>query len=88
MQFQGRSAIATCYAIVCLLSAVMVLVSNRAELAGLLFVALGLPWSIAVTGLVLSTGSSSAWGLAIGYVASCVLNAWLIDKYCNKLRAR
>ena len=58
------------------------------ELAGIVIVALGLPWSIILTIAVLALKSSSAWLLAIAYVFSCILNGWLLYKLGNRLQLR
>ncbi len=51
---------------------------GQIELAGLLIVVLGLPWSIVLTFAVMAMGSSSPWLLGIGFGISCIANGWLL----------
>lgn len=79
----SRSPLGVIYLTLCILALGIVVWAalfghGRFELAGLIFVVLGLPWSLLVTFLVLAAKSSSAWLLAIGYLASCIVNAWLL----------
>jgi hypothetical protein len=53
---------------------------GEVELAGIFVFVLGLPWSLILTFVVLSFKSSFAWLLTIGYLFSCILNAWLLYK--------
>ena len=54
---------------------------GTSELAGIAFVVLGLPWTIALPFLMrLGAGGASAWIALIGIAASCVLNLWLLSR--------
>jgi fatty acid desaturase len=82
--------LAAAYAAACLLAVAYVvfgfaLGAGGGELAGLLILILGLPWSILCTFVVLALGSSSAWLLATAYALSCVLNGWLLYKLGARL---
>lgn len=85
--------LAAAYAAACLLAVAYVLSGSalgagEAELAGLLILILGLPWSILFTFAVLALGSSSAWLLAAAYALSCLLNGWLLYKLGARLGRR
>ena len=58
------------------------------ELAGVVILILGLPWSLLVTMLAVMMGLSSAWVYGIGFFASCGINAWLLkwvgDRIANR----
>lgn len=58
------------------------------ELAGIVIVVLGLPWSLLLTLAVLGLNSSSAWLLAIAYTVSCIVNGWLLYKLGVRLSLR
>lgn len=81
------------YGILCLLAVAFVAWNalvrpGQMELAGVLFVALGLPWSLLATFAVLGIGSSSPWLLSLAFLASCVLNAWLLSRFGNARERR
>ena len=70
------------YAVLCVLAAIYVatrfiFAPGRSELAAVVFVLLGLPWTLAVP-FLMRLGGSSAWLAIIGIAASCVLNFWLL----------
>lgn len=85
--------LAAAYAAACLLAVAYVVFGSTfgaggAELAGLLILILGLPWSLIFTFAVLWVGSSSAWLLAAGYVLGCLLNGWLLYRLGARLGRR
>jgi hypothetical protein len=72
------------YAAACAVAAVYVAIQfiwspGTSELAGVAFVLLGLPWTLAVP-FLMRLGGSSAWVALIGIAASCVLNFWLLSR--------
>jgi putative flippase GtrA len=78
------------YALLCAAAGVYVAVQfiaspGRSELAGMAFVLLGLPWTLAVP-FLLRGGGSSAWVALIGIGASCLLNFWLLSRVGSRRR--
>jgi hypothetical protein len=51
---------------------------GTSELAGMVFVVLGLPWTIAVP-FLMGLGPS-AWMALLGVAAGCALNFWLLRR--------
>lgn len=89
---------AAAYSLLCLLAVAYIvwcilLMPGKFELAGLVILALGLPWSL-IFAVALSSldrslpwlpANSSAWLAAIGLVLSCIMNGWLLYRIGNKL---
>jgi hypothetical protein len=81
------------YGAACLIAVAYVLwkivfTPGESELAAVIIVALGLPWSMIFAFAMLALGSSSAWGLALACIFSCIFNAWLLHKIGSKFSRR
>src|SRR5262249_44411472 len=84
---------AAAYLALCLLAVayavrMIVLSPGKFELAGIVILALGLPWSLIFAVTASALNISSAWLLAIGLIASCIVNVWLLYKLGAKLQSR
>jgi len=74
------------YFAICVLAAAIVALSRSGqELSGLGILILGLPWSLLIVAAAAAIGASSAWIYAIGMIASCGFNGWLLWRIGNRL---
>lgn len=86
MKLASAYAVLLALAVACM-AAMMLLMPGRFELAGILIVLLGLPWTLVFVGLVMAFHSSSAWLIVLACVAGCAANGWLLHRFDNR-RAR
>lgn len=68
---------AVLYAATCASALAYILLAGE-ELAGVLILILGLPWTLVFTFAILAIGSSSAWLISGSFIVSCLLNCWLM----------
>jgi hypothetical protein len=77
-----------CFLAVSYIVLLITLYPGRFELAGIAIFLLGLPWSLVLAITASTLNLSSAWFLAIGMIASCILNGWLLYKLGSALDSR
>lgn len=80
--------VALCLAAVGYIVWASVVMPGRFELAGVMVVLLGAPWSVLFGLLIAALGSSNAWLLAGEIILSCVLNAWLLHRLASRFSLR
>lgn len=80
--------VALCLAAVAYIVWVSVFMPGRFELAGIMVVLLGAPWSVLFGLLIAALGGSNAWLLAGECIFSCVLNGWLLHRLASRFSLR